>query len=121
MQKSANVCNGGVRVASRTPSIAPVPQPGSRVNVNVNQSKIQNDNPQNEFREVLRKVMVLLIANVVISIILAMLMYRDLKTSAVASDMLVSNVCLWLLLGFNQKLYWKFCKPCINCSHMCCT
>ena len=72
-----------------------------------------------KMRRLVRKLFILLVSNVTISLLCLIILYRELSFSAACVDMMVSNLCLWLSYSFNEKQYQKLCHLCIKCSHIC--
>ena len=65
------------------------------------------------------KLLILLTANVLITIISLGVLSENLTYLGACLDMLVSNICLWLAYSFNEKYYKRLCKPCIWCMFGC--
>ena len=70
-----------------------------------------------QMRQLLRKLSILLISNVVISILCVAILARELGWGGGCVDLLVSNLCLWLTYKFNDKQYQRLCYLCIKFSN----
>lgn len=68
----------------------------------------------NMYSQIVRKLLTLLIVNIIVSGVALSTLLRTLTYTGVTIDLVVSNVCLWLSFGFNDQ-YYQFCCTCKNC------
>lgn len=78
-----------------------------------------SDDDKKRLGDLISKLFTLLLTNLTITICSLIFLTINLSYTAGSLDMMASNICLWMVFGFNDKYYTKYCKLCIYLCGCC--